>query len=189
MAFFLIILHLFLFSLNSNFSLSFFYSIRANSFLHSTGGMRWGRDNIKNFHVNMCTYYAKGSAHYVGIWDFDEFFLPRGNNKNLPDVLQAMGDPKGITENFHPKNMSILDIQSFWKKGRGLADGRGHPYCYLLLSSEVTNMNSDGKNTDPTRVSTLFARHFYFFHFSFFIYYALFVYIFICCSFPPPCNQ
>ena len=59
-------------------------------FYHSTGGVKWDRDNIKIFHVNMCMYYSKGVADYVGVWDFDEFFQPRGANKNLLDVVAAM---------------------------------------------------------------------------------------------------
>ena len=43
----------------------------------SSGGLRMPRDDVMVFHVNTCSYYAKGSADYVGIWDFDEFFLPR----------------------------------------------------------------------------------------------------------------
>ena len=37
----------------------------------------------------MCTYYSKGVADYVGIWDFNEFFIPRGDHKNLLDVIKA----------------------------------------------------------------------------------------------------
>ena len=86
----------------------------------------------------MCSYYAKGSANYVGVWDYDEFFLPKGKYRNIPDILIAMGDPKGIVKNFHSLNADPVEVEGTWKGGRGLADGNGHPYCYLLLDSEVT---------------------------------------------------
>ena len=111
----------------------------------SSGGLRWARDNVKNFHVNMCSYYSKGAADYVGVWDFDEFFQPMGKNKNLLDVLRAMGDPKGIIQNFHPKDADPDQIQLTWKGGRGVADGDGHPFCYLLLDSAVTQVSVPSK--------------------------------------------
>ena len=43
--------------------------------------------------VNLCTYYSKGVADYVGIWDFDEFFIPKGENKNLLDVIKNVYRP------------------------------------------------------------------------------------------------
>ena len=114
-------------------------------FYHSTGGVKWDRDNIKIFHVNMCMYYSKGVADYVGVWDFDEFFQPMGKNKNLLDVLRAMGDPKGIIQNFHPKDADPDQIQLTWKGGRGVADGDGHPFCYLLLDTAVTQVSVPSK--------------------------------------------
>ena len=88
----------------------------------------------------MCSYFSKGVADNVGVWDFDEFFLPRGQFNNIPDMLNSVGFKKGIQENFHadPRTKNFSEIQKNWKKGRGLADGNGHPYCYLLLDSEVT---------------------------------------------------
>ena len=93
----------------------------------------------------MCSYYSKGAADYVGVWDFDEFFQPMGKNKNLLDVLRAMGDPKGIIQNFHPKDADPDQIQLTWKGGRGVADGDGHPFCYLLLDTAVTQVSVPSK--------------------------------------------
>ena len=107
--------------------------------LVSSGGLRWGRDNIKNFHVNMCLYYSKGTADYVGVWDYDEFFQPRGNNKNINDVVKAMESPSGPIAYFHPSDADPLAMyHAGWKPQRGMADGSAHPFCYLQLHSEVT---------------------------------------------------
>ena len=111
----------------------------------------------------MCNYYAKGAADYVGVWDFDEFFQPMGKNKNLLDVLRAMGDPKGIIENFHSKDADADQIQLTWKRGRGVADRDGHPFCYLLLDSAVTLVSVPSKtlaqNVRP-HLSTFFGNFF-----------------------------
>ena len=107
--------------------------------LVSSGGLRWGRDNVKNFHVNMCLYYSKGTADYVGVWDYDEFFQPRGSNKNLNDVVKAMESPSGPIAYFHPSDADPLAMyHAGWKPQRGMADGSAHPFCYLQLHSEVT---------------------------------------------------
>ena len=103
----------------------------------SSGGLRMPRDDVMVFHVNTCSYYAKGSADYVGIWDFDEFFLPRGKYKNIPDVLNAMGDPKGVMPYYHSQGSDPERMRLTWNGGRGLADGNAHPFCFLLLDSEV----------------------------------------------------
>lgn len=34
-------------------------------FVYSIGGLQWGRDNVKNFFVNMCTYFSKGMNKIV----------------------------------------------------------------------------------------------------------------------------
>lgn len=87
----------------------------------------------------MCSYYSKGAADYVGVWDVDEFFQPRGKYKNILDILDDMEPPKGIVLNTYPNNTSPLDVyKSGYKPQRGMADGDGHPFCYLLLNSEVT---------------------------------------------------
>ena len=111
----------------------------------STGGLKWGRDNVKNFHVNMCLYYSKGAADYVGVWDYDEFFQPRGSNKNLIDVVKAMESPTGPIAYFHPNNTDAIALHhAGWKPQRGMADGDAHPFCYLILHSVVTYI---GKQT------------------------------------------
>ena len=108
-------------------------------FKHSFGGITWDRDIIKIFHVNMCTYFSKGMADYVGVWDFDEFFQPRGTNKNLLDVIAAMEPLDGpIKSSFSPNdNLALFSMEPF-KPRRGLADGDYHPFCYLILKSEIT---------------------------------------------------
>ena len=128
----------------------------------------------------MCSYYAKGCADYVGVWDFDEFFQPRGQNKNILDVLKAMGDPTGVISRPYVAPISIdgrivadagsslsTDRNSTdskgpevntYKGGRGMADGHPHPLCYMLMSSEVSLV----AHIEPVRileVSTLSSLH------------------------------
>ena len=104
--------------------------------VYSTAGLQWGRDNVKNFQVNMCTYFAKGMADYVGIWDFDEHFIPLGNNSNILDLLDSIESPVAIP--YMHGSAKNTDIYPFWAGGRGLADKDGHPLCYIILNSVVT---------------------------------------------------
>ena len=87
----------------------------------------------------MCTYYSKGTADYVGVWDFDEFFQPRGANKNLLDVIAAMEPEDGPVRSHYPPdaNLALYSIEAF-KPRRGMADKDHHPFCYLIIQSEIT---------------------------------------------------
>lgn len=107
------------------------------------GGVQWGRDNPKVFFVNMYTYYSKGMADYVGVWDYDEFFQPRGENKNILDVINAMESPLGPVRKTVPSEFNAVDVFKSSKKRarRGMADSDGHPFCYLILESEVTKVD------------------------------------------------
>ena len=110
---------------------------------------------MKNFHVNMCLYYSKGTADYVGVWDYDEFFQPRGSNKNLIDVVKAMESPSGPIAYFHPNDADPLAMyHAGWKPQRGMADGEAHPFCYIMLNSEVTYMRPNSP-LDPKTVTTI----------------------------------
>lgn len=130
-----------------------FQSITHHFSYHSTGGVQWGRDNVKTFFVNMYTYYAKGMADYVGIWDYDEFFQPRGENKNILDVIRAMESPLGPIRNTAPS-----ELKSGQRARRGMADSDGHPYCYLILESEVTKVDEECKRPDAVRMCQVFVR-------------------------------
>ena len=114
---------------------------------HSIGGAKWDRDNIKIFHVNMYTYYSKGVADYVGVWDFDEFFQPRGGNKNLLDLVAAIEPLDGPIAYDYPPDTDPLDFfKDPFTPRRGMADKDGHPFCYLILQSVVTYIE---KSVDP----------------------------------------
>ena len=110
--------------------------------VNSIKGLSLYRDNVKVFHANTCLYYSKGVADYVGIWDVDEFFIPKLPYNSITDVLRAMESPRQIPP--PPKDADISQIYVGWKGGRGLADGDGHPYCYLSLSSQVILTESKG---------------------------------------------
>ena len=95
-------------------------------------------NNISSFdhfslQTNFVNYYSKGMADFMGIWDSDEFFIPKGENKNLVDVI----------EKAYPERGGIIDrdlalsyehaLNTEWKGGRGWADRHGHPPCFLQI--------------------------------------------------------
>jgi hypothetical protein len=123
-------------------------------FAYSTKGLLWGRDNVKIFHVNMYTYFSKGMSEFVGVWDVDEFFIPRLESvmgAGIPDVIRhaSYTYPRSMNSsayiNYVPAGLNhrlsegnIQNSSRSWRSRPGFADGDGHPYCYLVLSSEVT---------------------------------------------------
>ena len=76
----------------------------------------------------MCSYYSKGTTDYVGVWDFDDFFIPRGPNENVLDLLKNIEYPS--TDVSLSSQGGLADKSSF--------DNQSHPFCYLLLASEDT---------------------------------------------------
>ena len=104
----------------------------------------------------MCLYYSKGAADYIGVWDYDEFFQPRGNNKNLIDVVKAMESPSGPIAYFHPIDADPLAMRRVgWKPQKGMADDSAHPFCYITLDSEVTYLRPDSPH--DTKMVKLFS--------------------------------
>jgi hypothetical protein len=102
-------------------------------FVYSFDGLQLDRDNVKNFYVNMCTYFSKGVADYVAVWDFDEFFIPMGKHQNILDIIGVHDvSPRS------PVHRDGYASPDDWKGGRGLADYDGHPLCYLILNSLTT---------------------------------------------------
>ena len=109
----------------------------------------------------MCLYYSKGAADFVGVWDYDEFFQPRGSNKNLIDVIKAMESPSGPIAYFHPNGTDPIALhRAGWKPRRGMADGEAHPFCYLILDSVVTLMGQQ-TSSDRTQVQNIFTAIYY----------------------------
>lgn len=70
-------------------------------FVYSFSGMSWGRDNIKNFAANMYAYLSKGIAKYIGIWDFDEFFIPKIPYNSILDIIHIYEDESVISGNIY----------------------------------------------------------------------------------------
>jgi hypothetical protein len=104
-------------------------------FAYSTSGLQWARDNVKIFHVNMCTYLSRGMARYVGVWDFDEFLYLKGNISNISSLLRMVDNP---AEDF-PKYLRYGNASSpAWSPARSMADGHEHPFCYLKLDAVAT---------------------------------------------------
>ena len=83
--------------------------------------------------MNFCTYYSKGLADNVGIWDFDEFFIPKGENRDLLDVIEKASAPAPQMALKGLKEEEANDSTALSRKGRGWADENGHPFCYLQL--------------------------------------------------------
>jgi hypothetical protein len=73
--------------------------------LYTTKGLSWTKKTAETFQVNFCAYFSKGLSNYVGIWDFNEFFIPKGENKNILDVLKK--------ESFIKKNEKNCYIQFY----------------------------------------------------------------------------
>ena len=98
-------------------------------------GGDWGKENSKSLYINMCSYYSKGTADYVGVWDFEDFFIPRGSNQNILDVLKAAEHPNADV------SLTSLDVV----KDKSISNNQSHPFCYLLLASEETYIDSQPK--------------------------------------------
>ena len=90
--------------------------------------------NFRSYHANIYTYLSKGVADYVAVWDFKEFFIPRGTHQNLRDLLTALESPTRPT----PKSSSAVAVLEGAAGTRGMADIDHHPFCSLLLHTEVT---------------------------------------------------
>jgi hypothetical protein len=88
----------------------------------------------------------------VGVWDADEFLQPRGKYSNILDILNDMEAPAGPIPNTNLKDADPLTV---YKKGyepqRGMADADGHPFCYLILNSEVTLVGTVLPDADLVR--------------------------------------
>ena len=80
----------------------------------------------------MCSYYSKGTADYVGVWDFDDFFIPRGPYENVLDLLKNIEYPS--TDVSQSSQGGLADSSS--------SDNQSHPFCYLLLASEDTYIDA-----------------------------------------------
>lgn len=88
--------------------------MQSTDFLYSWAGVSWNRDFAKVVQVNLCSSLLRGWAHYVAIWDVDEYFIPKFPKLSIQDVIE----PLAVQRN-------------------GLADFEDHPYCFFLLNSEV----------------------------------------------------
>ena len=105
----------------------------------SLAGGNWGKENSKSLYINMCSYYSKGTADYVGVWDFEDFFIPRGANQNVLDVLKAAEYSNINSSQFSLGGLADTD----------LSNNQSHPFCYLLLASEDTYIDAQPKGQVP----------------------------------------
>jgi hypothetical protein len=120
--------------------------------LYSTEGISWNRDSAKIIQANLCTYMAKGMADYVALWDYDEFFIPKGTNKNIIDLVNSLDVPKNEPlKPMSPNGVDLIDLKTKWKGGRGYADGDVHPFCFLQFQSKVVASETESYSFDPDR--------------------------------------
>ena len=113
--------------------------------LYSVLGAEIPRDNVKVFYVNMCLYLVKGVVDYMAIWDIDEYFIPRYPHQSIMDVVRAVESPVPLKP--LPDTTEPFDMHGNWSGGRGWADGEAHPFCFIMLFSEViySAVSSDEK--------------------------------------------
>ena len=83
--------------------------------------------------MNFCTYFSKGVADHVAIWDFDEFFIPKGTNRNMLDVIDNAHALNPLDPAISSAYQTSSTAKADWKGGRGWADHAGHPLCNLQL--------------------------------------------------------
>ncbi|CAE7267252.1 unnamed protein product, partial [Symbiodinium microadriaticum] len=119
--------------------------------LYSVLGAELTRDNTKVMYVNMCLYLVKGVVDYMAIWDIDEYFIPRFPHQSIMDVVRAVEAPEPLKP--LPEGTEPFDIHKNWTGGRGWADGEAHPFCFLMLFSEVIYSNMGYPEVyDPKRI-------------------------------------
>ena len=110
-------------------------------YMASVYGIYWKRNVLKLMQINMCLYLSKGVADYVGVWDLDEFFIPRLPYNNMIDVIRSMESTVPIS--YPDMNGVFSSTSKLWRGGPGLADGDGHPFCYISLQSVVLLQRSN----------------------------------------------
>lgn len=102
----------------------------------SIEGMAWDYVSVRNIQINSCLYLSKGAATYLGVWDVNEFFIPKPPHNTIMDVIRAVSSPS--FQPLHPSHISTNETVTSWKGGRGWADGEGHPFCYLAIGVRLT---------------------------------------------------
>ena len=118
--------------------------------LYSILGASLDRDNAKVMHVNMCLYLSRGVADYVAVWDTDEYFIPRLPHHTIMDVIRSAEAPEPLQP--FPHDTDAFTMKTQWTGGRGWADGHGHPFCYLTLSSDCIFRKDDATRKNLDRV-------------------------------------
>ena len=82
--------------------------------------------------VTFYTFYLKGVADHIGVWDTDEFFIPRGENQNLLDVIDNSYSPfpEHLNQSYATSHRRDPHL---WPGGKGWAIDDGHPFCGIRL--------------------------------------------------------
>lgn len=123
--------------------------------------------------INTCLYLAKGMAEYVLILELGDFFIPRGDNWNFKNVLEAIQlQPENQRRKENPSRRKSLSLSqkekekenengsiSTCKRNETVSQGRenndvvyasghAHPYCYIHVPTEIASHSNlyDRKN-------------------------------------------
>jgi hypothetical protein len=103
----------------------------------STLGLQWSQLTVRNLQIHSCLYLSKGMVRYVGVWDTNEYFIPRLPHHTIQDVINSVSLPSNHTP--LPEDLRTSTVAN-WKGGVGFADGDGHPYCYLSLTGYAASV-------------------------------------------------
>ena len=98
--------------------------------IDSFSGIKWNALSTDTFVINSCLYLSKGVADYLGVWDLNEFFVPRSPHNSVMDVVRSVSTPNSSSLDL---NAVVGHTAATWTGGRGWADGNAHPFCYLNL--------------------------------------------------------
>ena len=118
-------------------------------YVYSIAGVQYGRDNIKNFHVNMCTYLNKGVTDYIGVWDYDEHFTPLGTHKNIIDVINSIETKQSIQFNDYFQTDIQTDTSTHTGQTNTPTDGQTD-----TQTDGRTNTQTDGQTDTQTDTQT-----------------------------------
>ena len=84
--------------------------------------------------------------------DLEEFFIPKGINRNFQDVFASIKPSKNhVTDPRYRRKVTNSTIENIWKedkenKGHGWSKDHAHPYCYITVPGEVVLSPSESRD-------------------------------------------
>lgn len=89
------------------------------NFVSSSNGFQWNFLVVKNFFVDMTLYLSKGSAEYLLVLDYNDYYIPKFPYTSIIESIKAA--------NHEDFNFGVVDKDG---KAVGFGDGKTHPLCY-----------------------------------------------------------